>query len=347
MTLHGQLQATFPAQGLAGVVFRGEGGIGVDVALVLCILDERGGTDVLLGARADVVDNLQGFAVPVAALDECLGTHEHHVGIAQHVVVLAEGLPGVVVELALRALRNLLHRAVVAVGAGGAAVGGVQRVLLLVFIGIAGHADGVEQARVVLVGQRGTGLDDGVVVGIEVVHRQTVAGLEGVHQVLRGLVEVPAAGPYLLHPAVDFHLAPHAVQHVRPVGAAEGGAVVRLVGVLHGKDALLRVGIVLQEDVSVGVEIAVVGVLHHLGVLQHLLYLLLVNVVIAGGGLVAVAVGPVEIALGQIGGSSHLVGTAGVQLAGLVGFDVGQMLVGKLEVVDDVLHDGVVRALRR
>ena len=62
---------------------------------------------------------------------------------------------------------------------------------------------------------------------------------------------------------------------------------------------------------------------------------------VARGGLIAVAVGPVQVALGQVGGSSHLVGAA----CG-AGISLGQIVVGILEIVDDVLHNFVVRALR-
>jgi hypothetical protein len=82
---------------------------------------------------------------------------------------------------------------------------------------------------------------------VVVKHGQSVLGLEGVHEVLCGLVEVPSARPDT----------PAAVQHVTPVGTAETGVVVLIVRVLYSKDALLGVLILRQENVAKVLKIAI------------------------------------------------------------------------------------------
>ena len=92
---------------------------------------------------------------------------------------------------------------------------------------------------------------------------------------------------------------------------------------------------------TVGVQIVIRRVLYNLCIFNNLLDLCLVNMVVTCCSLVAVTVSPVQITLSQIGCSSHLVGTSCLTRTSL-----RQVLIGKLEVVDDVLHDFVMRALR-
>ena len=131
-------------------------------------------------------------------------------------------------------------------------------------------------------------------------------------------MEVPSARPH----------SPNTVEHVAPVGASEGGIVLLVVGSLHGEHTLLAVLMFGQEDVAVVFKIAEVGrVLHHVGVFNHLLHILLVDVVVAVGCLVAVAVGKRQIALGEICRSSNAVDAV------LLLLHLGQHVVRLLEVV--------------
>ena len=283
----------------------------------------------VLGTLANVVDD-GACSRQVARLDEGLGTHEHHVGVAEHVVVHGERLPRAVVGLALRALRHFLHRCVVAVGIWGAAVGLGESVVRLILVGECRHAHGVEQARVPLLCCRLAvhGIVDGLVVVVEL--RQSVLRLEGVDKILRRLVEVPSARPH----------APSAVEHVAPVGASVGGVVVLVVGSLHGEDALFAVGVLGEEDVAVVLKVAVVGVvLHDGGILQHLLHVVLVDVRVAVGLLVAVAIGKGEVALGEIRRCGNLCDAV------LVLLHVGQCVVCFLEVIDNLLEEFLVGEL--
>ena len=61
---------------------------------------------------------------------------------------------------------------------------------------------------------------------------------------------------------------------------------------------------------------------------------------VTGVGLIAVTVSPVQVALGEIGSGGNL-----VSATCSAGSSLSQILVGKLEVVDDLLHDLVVRTL--
>ena len=105
----------------------------------------------------------------------------------------------------------------------------------------------MEQTRIPLLCRRSPlhRICDVVVIGIE--HGQAVLRLEGIHQILCRLVEVPSARPH----------APAAVQHIRPVGTSESGVVLLVVRVLYGEDALLRVLVLRQEDVAEVLQIAV------------------------------------------------------------------------------------------
>ena len=158
---------------------------------------------------------------------------------------------------------------------------------------------------------------------VEVVeHGQTVFRLEGIDEVLRGLVEVPSARPD----------APAAVQHVRPVGTSEERVIVFVVRVLHGENALFRVFVLGQEDVAVVFEVTVRRTFHDIGVAHHFLHILLVDVVDTGRCFVAVAPSHRQIALGEVGSGSNLVGTSAFRLRD------GQNVVGNLEVGHDFLH---------
>ena len=187
----------------------------------------------------------------------------------------------------------------------------------------------MEEARVpfLIRGHAVDGIGNLVVEVVE--HWQSVFRLEGIDEVLRGLVEVPSARPD----------APAAVEHIRPVGTSVERVVVLIVRVLHGEDALLRVFVLGQEDVAEVLQIAVARVFHLVGVFDHFLHILLVDVAHAGGGLVAVAPGHRQIALGQIGRSGNLVGATAFALP------CGQHVVGELEVVDDFLHQLLVGEL--
>ena len=89
----------------------------------------------------------------------------------------------------------------------------------------------MEEARIpLLIGRNTVNRIVGLIV-VVIEHGQTVLGLEGIHKVLCGLMEVPSARPD----------APAAIQHVAPVGTAEAGVVVLIVRVLYSEDALLRV----------------------------------------------------------------------------------------------------------
>ena len=81
------------------------------------------------------------------------------------------------------------------------------------------------------------------------------------------------------------------------------------------------------------------GVLDHLGVLQHFLHVVLVDVAHTSCSLVAVAPSNGEIAFGKVGSSSNLVGSAAILLL------CRQHVVSKLEVVDDFLHQFVMSEL--
>ena len=187
----------------------------------------------------------------------------------------------------------------------------------------------MEEARIPFLcrGHAVDGIGNLVVVVVE--HGQSVFRLEGVHEVLRGLVEVPSARPD----------APASVEHIRPVGASEACVVILVARVLHGKHALLRILVFGQENVAVVLQIAVLRVLHVVGVFEHLLHVLRIDVAHAVGGLVAVAPGHRQIALGQIGRSGNLVGATAFALL------CGQHVVGELEVVDDFLHQLLVGEL--
>ena len=177
------------------------------------------------------------------------------------------------------------------------------------------------------VGHAVDGVGSRVVVVVE--HGQSVAGLEGVNEVLCGLVEVPSARPHL----------PASVQHVAPVGAAIERVVVLIVGVLHGEDALLRVLVLGQEDVAEVLQVAILRVLHIVGVLHHFLHVLLVDVAHTGGLLIAIAPCHGEVALGQIGCGGNLVGASALLLL------CGEHVVGGLEVGNDFLHQLLVGEL--
>ena len=168
-----------------------------------------------------------------------------------------------------------------------------------------------------------------VVVGIE--HREAVGiNLEGIDEVLSGLVEVPALRPDT----------PAAVEHVAPVVAAELGVVVDIVGVLHSEDGFDVALVVLHEEVAeVGLvaELAAVGDVA--GQFNNLLHILLVDVAVSIAGLVAVAISEGEVALGEHGSSCILVD------ASPIGWSFGYTVVGSLEILDDLLHQLLVGEL--
>ena len=169
----------------------------------------------------------------------------------------------------------------------------------------------------------------GRLIVVVVEHGQSVSGLEGVDEVLRGLVEIPSARPHL----------PTAVQHVAPVGTAIECVVVLIVRMLYGEDALLGVLVLRQEDVAEVLQITVLRTFNLLGVLQDFLHVLAVDMADAGVGLVAVAPGHGEVALGQIGSSGNLVGASTLALL------CGQHVVGKLEVGQNLVHQFLVGEL--
>ena len=142
-------------------------------------------------------------------------------------------------------------------------------------------------------------------------------------------MEVPSARPHT----------PAAIQHIAPVGAAVEGVVILIVGVLHGEDALLRVLVLGEEDVAEVLEVAILGLLYHSSILDDFLYVLLVDVADAGIGLIAVAPGQGQIALGEVGSSGDLVGASALALCSR------QHVVGKLEVGNDLLHQFLVGEL--
>ena len=168
-----------------------------------------------------------------------------------------------------------------------------------------------------------------VVVGVE--HREAVGiHLEGIDEVLCGLVEVPTLRPD----------APAAVEHVAPVVAAELGVVVDIVGVLNCEDGFDVALVVLHEEVAeVGLvtELAAVGDVA--GQFNNLLHILLVDVAVAVAGLVAVAISEGEVALGEHGSSCILVD------ASLIGWSFGHAVVSSLEVLDNLLHQLLVGEL--
>ena len=180
----------------------------------------------------------------------------------------------------------------------------------------------MEQARIPLLGVRHTVHGIGGLLVEIIEHRQAVLGLEGVHQVLGRLVEIPAAAPH----------APASVEHVAPVGPAEAGIVVFVVGMLDGEDALLGILVLRKENVTEVLEIAILGVLHVLRVGKHLLHVLRIDMAHAGIGLITVTPGHGQIALRQISGGGDLVGTAAFGLHG------GKVVVGELEIGHNLLH---------
>ena len=162
---------------------------------------------------------------------------------------------------------------------------------------------------------------------VEIVeHGQSILCLECVHQVLRGFVEVPSARPH----------APATVQHVAPVGTAIEGVVVLIVGVLHGKDALLRVFVLGKEDVAKVLKVAILRLLYDSRVIDDFLHILVIDVADASIGLVAVAPSHCQVALCQIGSSGNLVGTSAFALLGR------QHIVCKLEVGNNLVHQLLV-----
>ena len=79
--------------------------------------------------------------------------------------------------------------------------------------------------------------------------------------------------------------------------------------------------------------------LHDSSIIDNFLHILLVDVAHASAGLVAVTPGHRQVALGEIGRSSNLVGASTVALL------CGQHVIGSLEVGNDLLHQLVMREL--
>ena len=127
---------------------------------------------------------------------------------------------------------------------------------------------------------------------VEVVeHRKSVAGLEGIDQILRGLQEVV--------PAREEH--GRTVEDVAPVRTPVDRSVGCLGRVLHGKDRFAAVGVFRQEVVrEVGFQTVLRGAFHVVGVGDHVAQRLLVY---RSGELMVLVLreGPVEPYFGQIG----------------------------------------------
>ena len=150
-------------------------------------------------------------------------------------------------------------------------------------------------------------------------HGQTVFGLEGVYQILRGLVEIPSTRPD----------APTAVERVGPVGAAKLGVVVLVSRVLDSKNGLLIVVILREKQISKVFQVAIAGGGYDVRVVYDFLHIVGLDVAHAGVLLVAIAPRESQIAFGEIGRCCNLVDTP------LVLGSSGQHIVGRLEVGND------------
>lgn len=193
LVLHCQLQTTLEAHGLPGVFLRPAAlGIGRNFAKIFRIINT---CHRIFCTGADFVDQRAGLLEILVQFDKCFGADEHDVGIAQYDLVHAECLPGLVVGDVGRPYgAALLHGAVPAVAARRARVGIGEDDLLVVLVRETAHGHGVEETGIDLLGLYArVGVRDPAAVVEVVEHRKSVAGLEGIDQILRGLQEVVPA----------------------------------------------------------------------------------------------------------------------------------------------------------
>ena len=109
---------------------------------------------------------------------------------------------------------------------------------------------------------------------------------------------------------------------------------------LHGEDRFLAVFVFGKENVAEILKIAIARLGHDIGVFHHLLHIFRLDEAETIALLVAVAPGDCEIALCEISGSCHLVGSASA-----VGDLHGKSLVGKLKLIDDLPEQLLIRKL--
>ena len=117
----------------------------------------------------------------------------------------------------------------------------------LIFVWEGGHTYGVEEARIPLLSSWHAIDRIGNLVVVVIKHWQAVTRLEGIDEVLRGFMEIPATRPDT----------PAAIEHVAPIGTSVERVVILIVGVLYSKDTLFGILVLRQEDITKIFQVAI------------------------------------------------------------------------------------------
>ena len=331
LALHAQLQASLHLHHLHHVV------LAIAALVVGDIQLHAVGTGVIGnhlraagGTCADLVDQRHGL-LRLSQLCVSLGAVQQHLSIAEDDAVHRAGPVAALDEVTADecGVNVLLQRHIVAVESVGAApdAGLLHHVVTVKHVRQSGHAHSKEQS--------GVGVVAGLVVVllVEAVYQwQSVSPCAvGVHQVLRGFVEIGTS----VGGAGDVGR----YQAVAPVQVAVSRAVVARI--LYGPEALHAVLILLfgaEVVVDVGFQ-TVVGIECGVGIFYHLLQVLLVDARHLVGVGIVLAVSLIEVDLCQECCGAGLRGASLVYLRG------GQRVESLRQVVDDELPALVVGIL--